>query len=442
MPSDDVIQALIDSQFPHLDPDFAHLNHGSFGSAPKTVQEKAQQYHKDWIGCSEMLLYSNTRLDQYKASINAIGPVVNASQPYLDHIALIDNATTGACIIAQGLMWKFVSGDFSYGDVIIMWDCAYGAVVKVFEHFLSRVGARIIKVHTPFPLNDCTAEEANDKVVGAFHTAVKTCNAPIRLVMLEHVASEVSFLFPIKRLIDMTRSHAPEALIYADAAHAIGNVEVDLQHLDIDYYVSNCHKWFFTPQSCALFHSKKGFTVEHPPLDLHSPIISWEYEHGLMMESFWTGTKDISVKLVSPHVLECLRVIAKALDLGDTSNPLEALKLIQCYNKCKLAEYAKDLATAWDTHIGTPCSLMTSMGLIALPESLGIVTPDKNNALRLTFLNRFKITIAPVLLPCSDHDGNTHMKGYLRVSHQVYVRKKDIDRLKDAVLELVREAEG
>eukprot|EP00983_Pelagomonas_calceolata_P100279 1158548-Pelagomonas_calceolata.AAC.6 len=43
-------------------------------------------------------------------------------------------------------------------------------------------------------------------------------------------------------------------LVLIDAAHALGQLVIDLESLDADFYVTNCHKWLAGPR-CACAHA-------------------------------------------------------------------------------------------------------------------------------------------------------------------------------------------
>ncbi len=83
-----------------------------------------------------------------------------------------------------------------------------------------------------------------------------------------------------------------------DGAHAVGQIPLDLNKLDPDFYVSNCHKWLCSPKGVAFLRVKK----EHQS-KIHPLIISHGYGKGFEGEFLWTATMDYCTYLSMMTVL-------------------------------------------------------------------------------------------------------------------------------------------
>ncbi|KAL2454779.1 putative L-cysteine desulfhydrase [Abeliophyllum distichum] len=337
-PLDIIIKSEISAEFSHHDPTIARINNGSFGCCPSTIIA-AQQNHQLYFLEQPDNFYFNILKPSILKTRQIIKTLINAD--HVEEISIVDNATTAAAIVLQHTTWSFFSTLFQPGDAAIMLHYAYGAVKKSVQAYITRAGGHVIEVHLPFPL------KSNSEIIVEFRKALQMGKAngrKIRLAVIDHITSMPSVIIPVKELVQMCRDEGV-GRIFIDAAHAIGNVNIDVKDIGADFYTSNLHKWFFCPPSAAFLYCKMSDELS----DLHHPVVSHEYGNGLAMESAWIGTRDYSPQLVVPEAMEFV------------SRFEGGIEGIMRRNHKKVVEMADMLAEAWGTELGTPPDMCSSM---------------------------------------------------------------------------------
>jgi selenocysteine lyase/cysteine desulfurase len=76
-------------------------------------------------------------------------------------------------------------------------------------------------------------------------------------------------------------------LVLIDAAHAPGQLEINLEELDPDFYTGNFHKWMYSPRGCAILWIRKDHQSWCTPL-----VTSHMYNKGIHLEYCYQGTRD------------------------------------------------------------------------------------------------------------------------------------------------------
>ncbi|KAK4406873.1 L-cysteine desulfhydrase [Sesamum angolense] len=375
-----ITQSQILEEFAHHQPGIARINNGSFGSCPASIIAAQKSWQLRFLRQPDDFFFNHLQR-QIIHSRSIIKDLINA-----DHVD--------------------------------------EAVKKSIEAYVTRAGGSVIVVHLPFPVN------SDEEIIAEFRKGLARGRAngkKVRLAIIDHITSMPCVVIPARELVKICREEGVER-VFVDAAHAIGNVHIDVKEIGADFYVSNLHKWFFCPPSVAFLYCRKS-PLSH---DLHHPVVSHEYGNGLAIESAWIGTRDYSSQLVIPEVFEF-------------TNRFEGgLEGIRKRNHDKVVEMGQMLAKAWGTNLGSPPEMCPSMAMIGLPSRLGILSDDDALNLRSHLRDHFGVEV-PIYyqMPRDGHigatDGDGCVTGYARISHQVYNTLDDYVRLRDAITQLVHD---
>eukprot|EP01018_Ginkgo_biloba_P025285 Gb_08805 [translate_table: standard] len=410
---------LIRREFGHHEEGISRINNGSFGSCPASVLASQAKWARLFLQQPDDFYFGPLQ-EGLLQSRRTVAALINAAE--VEEVALVDNVTTAVAAVLQHVAWAFMEKIFQKGDVILMLHYAYGAVKKAIQAYAGRAGALIVEAELPFPIR------SNEEIIGRFREAIERCKkegGKIRLAVIDHVSSMPSVLIPVKELIRICREEGVDQ-VFVDGAHAIGNIDIDMQDIGADFYTSNLHKWFFCPPSVAFLYCQRPFLK-----NVHHPIVSHEFGNGLPIESAWVGTRDYSAQLCVPSALE----FTKKIDGG--------LEAIRKKNHEIVIAMGEMLAKAWGTRLGASPELSSSMVMVGLPLCLEVSSEQGALDLRARLRKEFAVEVPIYYRPPKmglELDGEPIFRAYARISHQIYNTVDDYLKFRDAILQLVAEA--
>ncbi|KAI4301591.1 hypothetical protein L6164_034854 [Bauhinia variegata] len=411
----------IRQEFSHHQSGVARINNGSFGSCPQSVLDAQKKWQLRFLQQPDEF-YFNTLRKGIVESRNMIKKFINADD--VDHVSLVDNATTAAAIVLQQIGRRFSQGKFQKNDSVIMFHCAFPAVKKSIQAYVTPVGGSVIEVQLPFPVN------SNEEIFAKFRKGLergKSNSGRVRLAILDHITSMPSVVLPVRDLIKICREQGVDQ-VFVDGAHAIGSLHVDVKEIGADFYVSNLYKWFFSPPTVAFLYCKDSSIVS----DVHHPVVSHEYGNGLPVESAWVGARDYSAQLVVRSILDFVNRFEGGIEGIMKRNHDEVVKM------------GNMLAESWGTILGSPPEMCASMIMVGLPSRLCVTSDD--DALRLrSYLRVYHGIEVPIyyqaLRNCDSQprDKDGCITGYVRISHQVYNSAEDYHKLKSTINQLLED---
>lgn len=263
-----------------IDEQTTYLNHGSFGPSPRCVREARQQW-TERLERQPMRFFCREMEDHLEASAQALGRFLNAKP---SRLALVDNATVGMNIAAASV-------ELRAGDEVLLTDHEYGAVRNIWQERCRAVGARMVTVELPVPLQD-------DAVVAAVESAI---NENTRVLVMSHVTSPTAAILPVLALCQLARRRGVITAI--DGPHAVAMLDVSLEELGCDFYCASCHKWL-----CGSFGT--GFLYVHPRHHhkVRCPVVSWGGSISGRPPAWqdrinWLGTRDPAGQLALPTAI-------------------------------------------------------------------------------------------------------------------------------------------
>lgn len=108
--------------------------------------------------------------------------------------------------------------------------------------------AAVTTIPYTYPTSDASLVSALEAAV----TAERTAGNTVRVAVFDTIVSMPGVRVPFEALTATCRRLGILSCI--DAAHCVGQLDVDLTALDPDFFVSNLHKWLFVPRGCAVLY--------------------------------------------------------------------------------------------------------------------------------------------------------------------------------------------
>jgi isopenicillin-N epimerase len=379
-----------------FDPGITYLNHGTVGVTPRRIMAVQQSIRDEMERHPSRFILRALSVTEFgrplpeaqrlRAAEDAVAAFLGARG---DDLVFVDNITTGVNSILR-------SFPLAEGDEILVSDLVYGGVLRAALFAARERGATVRTVEMPHPFR---AGQLVDAYAGAVGPRT-------RLAIVEHITAQSALVFPLRETA--ARLRAQGVAVLADAAHAPGQISIDIPSLGVDWYVGNLHKWAWTPRSSGVL-----WAAPERQANLRPTVISWGLDKGFKAEFDMLGTRDPSSHLSAPAAIALMQ------EWG--------VEAIQAYNHRLAWTGANRLAERWQTTFDVPEAMTASMATVPLPASAGS-TPQEAQALRdaLFFEDEIEVQMHA-------YRGRV----WARISAQIYNDISDIERLAEAVVKRI-----
>ncbi len=217
-----------------FDPHVAYLNNGTLGPTPRpvlyTLIERYQKLAMD-TGAE------NSRMGPLAEEVRKkAAAFIGANE---DEVALTHNTTEGMNFIANGL-------DLKAGDEILMTFHEHPGGLQPWKLKAKRHGVVITEVKFPLPLNEpaTVLNLFNDKITP--RTTV---------ISFSHTTYQTGTMMPAREICALARAKGILSLV--DAAHPLGQMQIDMKEIGADYYSMSPHKWLDAPTGTGLLYMRR-----------------------------------------------------------------------------------------------------------------------------------------------------------------------------------------
>ncbi len=215
---------------------------------PNYVIDAMSDYYANHYGTVHRAIYK-TAQEATKRYFNARRTVQNflgAAKP--QEIIFTRGATAAINLLARSFGDTFIYP----GDVIILTQIEHHSNLVPWQMMAERRGAvlRFIPVNDRGELDLDEFEELLDENV--------------KLVSLAHIANSIGTRHPIEKIIE--RAHAYGAFVCIDGAQSAPHLAIDVQLLDIDFFVFSGHK-LYGPTGIGVLYGKEVLLEEMLPIE-------------------------------------------------------------------------------------------------------------------------------------------------------------------------------
>ncbi|MEE8497730.1 MAG: aminotransferase class V-fold PLP-dependent enzyme [Acidimicrobiia bacterium] len=266
-----------------LDPGIAFLNHGSFGASPGEVLAE-QRRLRDRMEANPVQFFAFEVTDLLTDARMPAAEFVGADP---NGFAFVANATAGVNTLLR-------SFPLEAGNEILVTDHGYEACNLAAEHIAARRGASVRFARLPVPATD--AQELRTAVLEAV-------TAETRIAVIDHITSPTSLVLPVEEIVSDLAALGVATIV--DGAHALGQLDLEIDAIGALGYAANWHKWVCAPKGAGFLSASPEWREYGSPL-----VISHGAGYGStgderFRDMFdWTGTADPTPFLAVPKAIE------------------------------------------------------------------------------------------------------------------------------------------
>ena len=238
-----------------LQPGPINLENGYFGRMSRTVVE---EYHRniELINRSNSV-YARQRFE-HAESLKIRAQLAGLIGVPADSVALTTNASHGL----QSLIRNY--NCLQPGDQVLICDLEYDTVKSAMRWLATHRGVEVIEIDHAHPASF-------DSLLATYRETFARYPR-LKLMALTHVTHRTGLVMPVQAIAAAAKEHGIDVIL--DGAHALGQLEFDLDELGIAFAAYNLHKWIGAPLTLGfLYIAPERLADIDPDMgEMHFPV--------------------------------------------------------------------------------------------------------------------------------------------------------------------------
>ena len=304
----------------------------------------------------------------------------------------VRNATEGINLVAQSYGRNFLKA----GDEILL---------TTLEHHSNIVPWQLLSEEKGLAIKVAPISDAGEVDMTAFKALL---SPKTKLVAVAHISNAIGTILPVKEMIAL--AHGVGAKVLLDGCQAAPHIRIDVQDLDVDFYVFSGHK-VYGPTGVGVLYGKEQLLNAMPPWqgggDMIELVTFEKTTYNVLPHKFEAGTPNIAGVIGLGPALDYITNIGHGAIAAHEHGLLDyATERLRGINQLKLIGTAKKKA-----------SIMSFVLDDIHPHDIGTILDQEGIAVR---------TGHHCAQPLMERFG---VSATVRASFGIYNTREDVDRL-------------
>jgi isopenicillin-N epimerase len=238
-----------------VEPGPVNLENGYFGRMSRTVVEEYQR-NIELINRSNSV-HVRQRFEQGE-SLEIRAQLAELVGVPADTVALTRNASDGL----QSLIRNY--NRLMPGDQVLMCDLEYDTVKGAMRWLARHRGVEVIEIEHSHPASF-------DSLLATYREAFERYPR-LKLMALTHVTHRTGLVMPVQAIASAAKEHGVDVIL--DGAHALGQIQFNLDNLGIAFAGFNLHKWIGAPLTLGFIYIAPERLADIDPDmgEMHFPV--------------------------------------------------------------------------------------------------------------------------------------------------------------------------
>ncbi|AKJ98941.1 aminotransferase class V-fold PLP-dependent enzyme [Pseudomonas sp. MS646] len=269
-----------------------NLENGYFGRMSRTVVEEYQRNIEFINRTNSVYVRQHFDLEHSEAIRRQIAQLIHAAP---QAVAL----ATSAVDALQTLIRNY--NGLKPGDQVLISDVEYASVKSAMRWLARQRGVELIEIVHPHPAS-------YESLVGTYRQAF-TQHPRLKLMALTYVNHLTGLVMPVQAIAETAREFGVDIIL--DGAHALGQINFDLQKLGIEFAGFNLQKWIGGPLALGFL-----YIAPHRLADIDPDMDEGSYPASDIRSRTPHSTPNIPALLTLPLVFEEHRALGGASAKG------------------------------------------------------------------------------------------------------------------------------